>query len=50
MKKTCPFKANLPLVSLMPVVHLELQIYPQIFKKSQNDPNIIFMGFGEDDS
>jgi hypothetical protein len=33
--------ANLPPVSLIPVVHLDLQISPQICEKIQNDPNAI---------
>jgi hypothetical protein len=39
---------KLPLVSLIPVVHLDLQISPQIFEK--NVPNAIIRGLGEDDS
>ncbi len=35
---------------LPPVVHLDLQISPQIFWKIQNDPYVIFRGLGEDDS
>jgi hypothetical protein len=42
--------ANLPLVLLIPVVHLDLQISPQSFEKILNDPNAIIRGFGEDDS
>jgi hypothetical protein len=42
--------ANLPPVSLTPVVHLDLRISPQIFEKIQNDPNVIIMGLGEGDS
>jgi hypothetical protein len=41
---------NLPPVSLTPVVHLDLRIYPRIFEKNRNDPNVIFSGLGEDDS
>ncbi len=41
---------NLPRVLLIPVVHLDLKIFPQIFRKIWNDPNVIFMGLGEDDS
>ncbi len=41
---------DLPPVSMIPVVHLHLRISPRIFKKTQNNPNIIFGGFGEDDS
>jgi hypothetical protein len=53
--------ANLPPVSttpaapvakfaavLIPVVHLDLQISLQSLKKILNDPNVIFMGLGED--
>ncbi len=42
--------SNLPLVSLTPVVHLDLRISPQIFGKIRNDPNVIIRGLGEDDS
>ncbi len=42
--------ANLALVSLIPVLHLELQISPPVFRKIQNDPNIIFRDLGEADS
>ncbi len=42
--------AILRLVSLIPVVHLDLRISPRIFKKIQNDPRVIFRGLGEDDS
>ncbi len=42
--------ANLPLVSLIPVVHLDLQISPRIFEKIRNDPNVIFRGLEEDGS
>jgi hypothetical protein len=42
--------ANLPPVSLTPVVHLDLRISPRIFKKNRNDPNVIFRGLGEGDS
>jgi hypothetical protein len=40
--------ANLPSVSLIPVVHL--QISPQIFEKLGNDPNAIIRDLVEDDS
>jgi hypothetical protein len=40
---------NLPPVSLTPV-HLDLQIYPQIFDKIRNGPNGILWGWGETDS
>jgi hypothetical protein len=36
--------------SEIPVVHLDLQISPQIFNKIRNGPNSIFSGLGEDDS
>jgi hypothetical protein len=42
--------ANLPLLSLITGVHLDLQIYPQIFENIQNDPDAIIRGLGEDDS
>ena len=42
--------ANWPPVSLIPVVHLDLQISPRIFEKIQNDPNVIIRGLGEKDS
>jgi hypothetical protein len=35
---------------LIPVVHLDLRISPQIFKKIQNDPNVIFRGLEKGDS
>ena len=41
---------NLPPVSLKPVVYLNLQISPRIFKKIRNDPNVIIRGLGEGDS
>jgi hypothetical protein len=41
---------NLPPVSLTPVVHLDLRIYPRIFEKVRNDPNVIIRGLGEGDS
>jgi hypothetical protein len=40
---------NVPQVSLLPVVHLELRISPQIFEKIRNDPYVSFRGLGEDD-
>ncbi len=42
--------AYLPPVSLIPVVHLDLRISPQIFKTIRNDPSVIFRGLKEDDS
>jgi hypothetical protein len=42
--------ANLPPVSLIPVVHLELRISPQIFEKICNDPNRILWSWEETDS
>ncbi len=42
--------ANLPLVSLTPVVHLDLRISLRILEKIRNDPNVIFRGLGEGDS
>jgi hypothetical protein len=42
--------ANLPPVSLKPVVHLHLPISLRILGKIRNDPNVIFGGLGEDDS
>jgi hypothetical protein len=41
---------NLQPVSLTPVVHLDLRISPQIFKKIRNGPNGILWGWGETDS
>ena len=41
---------NLPPVSLIPVVNLELQISPRIFEKIRNGPYGILMGLGETDS
>ncbi len=38
---------NLPPVSLIPVVHLDLRISPRIFEKICNDPNVIIRGLGE---
>ncbi len=35
----------MPLVSLTPVVHLELRISPRIFEKSRIGPNCILRGF-----
>jgi hypothetical protein len=42
--------ANLPPVSLTPVVHLDLQISPRIFEKIRNELNAIISGLGEGDS
>jgi hypothetical protein len=42
--------ANLPPVSLIPVVHLDLRISPRIFEKIRNDPNGILWGWGQTDS
>jgi hypothetical protein len=42
--------ANLPPVSLTPVVHLELRISPRIFEKIRNVPNVIIRGLGEGNS
>ncbi len=42
--------ANLPPVSLIPVVHLDLQISSRIFEKVRNDPDAIIRALGEDDS
>jgi hypothetical protein len=33
--------ANLPPVSLIPVVHLDLRISPRILEKIQKDPSVI---------
>ncbi len=38
---------HLPQVSTTPVVHLELRISPQIFKKIRNGPNVILRGLGK---
>jgi hypothetical protein len=40
---------NLPLVSLIPVVHLDLRISPQILVKIRNGPNEKLWGWGETD-
>jgi hypothetical protein len=37
---------NFPPVSLILVVHLDLQKSPQIFGKIRNDPKVIFRGLG----
>ncbi len=42
--------ANLPPVSLVPVVHLDLRISPRILEKTRYDPNEIVWGWGEIDS
>jgi hypothetical protein len=42
--------ANLPPVSFIPVVNLDLRIYPRIFEKIRNGPNSILRGLGETDS
>jgi hypothetical protein len=42
--------ANLPPVSLILVVHLDLRMTLQIFKKIRNGPNGILLGWGEADS
>ncbi len=42
--------ANLPPVSLTPVVHLDSLISPRIFEKIRNDPNFIIRGLGEGES
>jgi hypothetical protein len=34
--------ANLPPVSLIPTVHLDLRISPQICEKNRIKPNVIF--------
>ncbi len=38
---------NLPPVSLIPVVHLELHISSKIFENFLNDPNAILRGLGD---
>ncbi len=43
-------RQNLPPVSSIPLVHLDLRISPRIFEKIWKDPNVIFRGLGEDDS
>ncbi len=48
--KFAPGRANLPSVSLTPVVHLDLRISPPIFKKNRNNPSVIFRGLGDGDS
>jgi hypothetical protein len=42
--------ANLPLVSTIPAVNLELQIYARLLEKIRNGPNGILWGWGETDS
>jgi hypothetical protein len=42
--------ANLPPVSLTPVVHLDLRISPRIFEKIRNELNVFIRGLGEGDS
>jgi hypothetical protein len=42
--------ANLPPLSFLPVVHLDLRKSPRIFEKIRNDPYVIFRGLEEDDS
>ncbi len=42
--------ASLPPVSLIPVVHLDLQISPRIYEKFWNGPNGILWGWGKTDS
>jgi hypothetical protein len=42
--------ANLPPVSLIPVVHLDLRLSPRIFEKILNSPKAILWGWGEVDS
>jgi hypothetical protein len=32
---------------LVPVVHLDVRISPQIVEEIQNDPNVIFRGVGK---
>jgi hypothetical protein len=41
---------HLPMVSMTPVVHLELRISLQILEKILNDPNGIIKGLREIDS
>jgi hypothetical protein len=45
-----PLVANLPPVSLIPVVNLELRISPRIFEKNRNAPNGTLRSLGETDS
>jgi hypothetical protein len=52
-RNTCPRRrpvANLPPVSLIQVVHLDLRISLRIFEKILNGPNRILWGWGETDS
>jgi hypothetical protein len=42
--------ANLPPVSLIPVVNLELRISPRIFEKIRNSPYVVLRALGETDS
>ncbi len=39
--------AGAPLVSLIPVMHLDLRISPRIFGKIRNDPTVTFRGLGK---
>jgi hypothetical protein len=39
--------ANLPPVSLTPVVHLEVRISPRIFEKIRNDPDVFIKSWGK---
>ncbi len=39
--------ANLPQLSWIPVVHLDLRISPRIFEKIRNGPNGVLWGWGE---
>jgi hypothetical protein len=47
---TAVLVANLPPLSLMHVVHLDMWISPRMLAKIWNDSIVIFRGLGEDDS
>jgi hypothetical protein len=38
---------DLPPVSLIPVVHIDLRISPRIFEKILNDPDAMFRAWGK---
>ncbi len=53
--KVCPRSMKIsgkiqPPVWFIPLVHFDLQISSLIFEKNRNDPNVVFRGWGEDDS
>jgi hypothetical protein len=50
INNTSETDGKFPPVSLILVVHLDLQISPRIFQKILNSPNGILWGWGETDS